>query len=88
MRERLRSLYSRRIGRSPRGAPALADGEFSRQPAQSTILGAGKLTGRVGSFAVGTLAAISQEEAAEIALGCPSVLTGSPSSFASWTAPR
>ena len=62
-------FYSRRIGRSPRGAPGLADGEFSRQPAQSTILGAGKLTGRVGAFAVGTLAAISQEESAEIALG-------------------
>jgi hypothetical protein len=62
-------FYSRRIGRSPRGAPALGDGEFSRQPAQSTILGAAKLTGRIGAFAVGTLAALSQEEQAEIALG-------------------
>ena len=62
-------FYSRRIGRSPRGAPALADGEYSRQPAQSTILGAAKLTGRAGPFAVGTLAAVSQEEEADIALG-------------------
>jgi hypothetical protein len=62
-------FYSRRIGRSPRGSPQLADGEYARLPAQSTILGAGKLTGRIGAFAVGTLAALSQEEEAEIALG-------------------
>jgi hypothetical protein len=62
-------FYSRRIGRSPRGAPALVEGEWSRQPSQSTILAAGKLTGRAGAFAVGTLAALSQEEGADIALG-------------------
>ena len=62
-------FYSRRIGRAPRGSAALADGEFARQPAQSTILGAAKLTGRVGAFAVGTLGAVSQEERAEIASG-------------------
>jgi hypothetical protein len=60
-------FYSRRIGRQPRGRPVLADGEYVAQPSQSTILGAGKLTGRVGGFAVGSLAAVTQEETARIA---------------------
>jgi len=60
-------FYSRRIGRQPRGIPSLGNGEHSVQPAQSTILGAGKVTGRAGSFAVGVLAAATQEETARIA---------------------
>ena len=60
-------FYSRRIGRQPRGFPALDDGEYAVQPAQSTILGAGKITGRVGAFSVGTLAAATQEETARVA---------------------
>ena len=60
-------FYSRRIGRQPRGAPTLEPDEHSTQPIQSTILGAAKLTGRVGSFSVGALAAATQEEEAEIA---------------------
>jgi hypothetical protein len=62
-------FYSRRIGRSPRGFPTLADGEYVLRPGESTILGAGKVTGRVGQFSVGSLVAATQEEAAEIALG-------------------
>ncbi len=62
-------FYSRRIGRSPRGSPTLADGEFMVRPGQSTILGAGKLTGRVGSFSVGMLTAVTQEERARLAFG-------------------
>jgi hypothetical protein len=62
-------FYSRRIGRSPRGAPTLGSEEHSIQPLQSTILGATKLTGRVGKFSVGILAAATQEETAEIAFG-------------------
>jgi hypothetical protein len=62
-------FYSRRIGRTPRGAPLTADGEYSIQPLQSTILGAGKLTGRVSNFSVGVLAAATQEEWADIAAG-------------------
>jgi hypothetical protein len=62
-------FYSRRIGRQPRGSPALGDGEYSAQPGQSTILGAGKLTGRVGSFSVGSLVAATQEEGADVAFG-------------------
>ena len=62
-------FYSRRIGRQPRGTPALGDGEYSMQPGQSTILGAGKLTGRVGAFSVGSLVAATQEEGADVAFG-------------------
>jgi hypothetical protein len=61
-------FYSRRIGRVPRGVPDAAGG-YEVHPGQSTILGAGKLTGRVGSFSVGTLAAVTQEERAHLALG-------------------
>jgi hypothetical protein len=62
-------FYSRRIGRQPRGSPELPDGGYSVQPQQSTILGAGKLTGRVGKFSVGALTAITQEEKAQLAIG-------------------
>jgi hypothetical protein len=62
-------FYSRRIGRQPRGEPDLPDDGFSVQPLQSTILGAGKLTGRIGAFSVGALTAVTQEERARIAIG-------------------
>jgi len=61
-------FYSRRIGRPPRGVPD-AGGGYEVHPGQSTILGAGKLTGRVGAFSVGTLAAVTQEERARLAFG-------------------
>ena len=61
-------FYSRRVGRAPRGVPD-AGGGYEVHPRQSTILGAGKLTGRVGPFSVGTLAAITQEERARLAFG-------------------
>jgi hypothetical protein len=62
-------FYSRRIGRSPRGFPTVADGEYVLRPNESTIVGAGKLTGRVGQFSIGSLVAATQEEVAEIAFG-------------------
>jgi hypothetical protein len=62
-------FYSRRIGRAPRGFPALGEGEYLARPGESTILGAGKLTGRVGPFSIGSLVATTQEESAQIALG-------------------
>ena len=56
-------FYSRRIGRAAaRRSDARRRASTSIQPLQSTILGAGKLTGRVGSFSVGALAAATQEE--------------------------
>ena len=62
-------FYSRRIGRQPRGFASLEDGEYSSQPGQTTILGAGKLTGRVGAFSVGGLVAATQQEFADVAFG-------------------
>jgi hypothetical protein len=62
-------FYSRRIGRTPRGFPQAADGEFVWRPTESTILGAAKLTGRIGSFSIGSLVATTDEESAKIALG-------------------
>src|SRR6185436_8412420 len=45
-------FYSRRIGRSPQGAGDLPSGDtiYSDPPAQTAILGAGKVTGRIGKF--------------------------------------
>jgi hypothetical protein len=60
-------FYSRRIGRSPQGSADTADGEFSKAPTTATIIGAGKLTGRLGGFSLGALTAVTAREDAEIA---------------------
>jgi hypothetical protein len=62
-------FYSRRIGRTPRGTPDTPDGAYSSAPTQTTILGAAKLTGRIGSFSVGALNAVTSDEDAVIANG-------------------
>jgi hypothetical protein len=62
-------FYSRRIGRTPHGDPVTPDGGFAYSPAQTTILGAGKLTGRAGAFAIGALDALASNETASLALG-------------------
>lgn len=62
-------FYSRRVGRSPHFDPDVPDGGYSTSPAQTTILGAAKLTGRVGAWSVGALSAATQEEGATIASG-------------------
>ena len=64
-------FYSRRIGREPRGEPDVDEDEggYFIQPLQSTILGAGKVTGRLGKFSLGALTAATQEERARVALG-------------------
>ncbi len=62
-------FYSRRIGRSPRGSPDLPDGAYLSAPSQTTILGAAKLTGRVGAFSIGALNAVTADEHALIADG-------------------
>jgi hypothetical protein len=55
--------YSRRIGARPTGA---ASGEYVDYPSTSTILGAAKLTGRLGSgTSVGFLGAVTSREDAE-----------------------
>lgn len=53
-------FYSRRIGAPPRGRP---DAEYADVPRNTTILGAGKLTGRTpGGLSVGALAAVTAKE--------------------------
>ena len=57
-------FYSRRIGRSPQGYVDNADATAIAAPAQTTILGATKVTGRVGAFSVGAMNALTQARAA------------------------
>jgi hypothetical protein len=61
-------FYSRRIGRSPQGTGDLASGDniYTDSPAQTTIVGAGKVTGRVGTFSVGVMQAFTQQEDARV----------------------
>jgi hypothetical protein len=59
-------FYSRRIGRTPQGIASVNDGEYSTAPVAATILGAAKLTGRVGEFSVGALTAVTAAEEALI----------------------
>ena len=64
-------FYSRRVGRSPHGTDLLPSGDtvYTSYPTQSTILGAAKLTGRVGKFSVGAMYAVTQEETADVVDG-------------------
>jgi len=53
-------FYSRRIGASPRGS---ASGDFVDSPANTTILAASKVTGRLASgLSIGALAAVTPRE--------------------------
>jgi hypothetical protein len=58
-------FYSRRIGRAPQ-ASADPRGGFVDQPDHATILGAGKLSGRVGAWRLGVLEATTAHEFAEV----------------------
>jgi hypothetical protein len=62
-------LYSRRIGRAPHRSVTAPDGGFSAAPSNTTIYGAGKLTGRIGKFSVGALNAVTSREDATISAG-------------------
>jgi hypothetical protein len=62
-------FYSRRIGRAPQGSANTGDNEYAKQPDSATIIGAGKLTGRVAGFSIGALTAVTAREDAEIASG-------------------
>jgi len=58
-------FYSRRIGREPQGPwPEPAPGQtlFYDAPTNSTIIGAGKLTGRTGPWTLGVLEAVTGRE--------------------------
>jgi hypothetical protein len=59
-------FYSRRVGRAPQGEAEVPEGEYAESPAQTTIIGATKVTGRLGKFSIGAMNAITQEEEARI----------------------
>jgi hypothetical protein len=60
-------FYSRRIGRSPQRYAAAPDSGFADQPSSTTILGAGKLTGRTaGGWSMGLLEAATAREYATL----------------------
>ncbi len=63
-------FYSRRIGRFPQGAGlAEAAGDYANVPANTTILGAAKLTGRTSSgWSIGIMDAVTRREYAPIAM--------------------
>jgi hypothetical protein len=61
-------LYSRRIGRAPQAE--LPDAyDYSNVPAGSNILGAAKVSGKIGSWSLGALNAVTSRENAQFSLG-------------------
>jgi hypothetical protein len=66
-------FYSRRIGRPPQGS---VSADFVDSPSGTTILGAGKLSGKIGSgWSVGVLDAVTNSERARFAFA-PGTLRG------------
>jgi hypothetical protein len=60
-------FYSRRIGRNPQYYPDLNDDEYADVPQSTSILGAGKLTGKTkNGFSYGILESVAAKEKAEI----------------------
>jgi hypothetical protein len=62
-------FYSRRVGRTPHRSVTAPDGGYAAAPTNTTILGAAKLTGRIGNFSVGALNAITSAEYATVSTG-------------------
>jgi hypothetical protein len=58
-------FYSRRIGRAPQGY-ITQGGDFSIIPDRTTILGAAKITGKMGGWNVGFINALTSREFAQI----------------------
>jgi len=59
-------FYSRRIGRPPQGS--LPNYDYVDQPSGTHILGAAKLTGKIGDFNMGVISAVTKREFADIDL--------------------
>jgi hypothetical protein len=63
-------FYSRRIGHTPMYEPETAEGEYLRQPDNTSILGALKLTGKTSTgWSVGLLESITSREYATLSDG-------------------
>lgn len=71
-------FYSRRVGRTPQRAVGAPVDGFADQPTNTTILGAGKLTGRIGKYSVGVLNAVTGREYARVASGPSLGITRTP----------
>jgi hypothetical protein len=82
--------YSRRIGARPTGPATPEKGEFVDYPSASTILGAGKLTGRLPSkTSIGILSAVTGEESARLtAPGTPLIRSVAVAPRAYWNVAR
>jgi hypothetical protein len=61
-------FYSRRVGRSPQLGMD-GDADYAESPNGTTILGAAKLTGKVGNLSIGGLSALTAREHHEMAMG-------------------
>lgn len=62
-------FYSRRIGSSPHGRPRLGKREYADVPERTTILGAGKFSGKTKTgWSIGVLESVTQREHATIDL--------------------
>jgi Domain of unknown function (DUF5916)/Carbohydrate family 9 binding domain-like len=61
-------LYSRRIGRAPQ-AELPDDYDYSSVPSGSNIIGAAKLSGKIGDWSLGALNAVTSREHAAFSLG-------------------
>ncbi|MEI8048074.1 MAG: DUF5916 domain-containing protein [Bacteroidota bacterium] len=60
-------FYSRRIGRPPHFSPDLNDNEYARNPDNTTILGAFKLSGKTRKgTSIGLLESFTQSESADV----------------------
>ncbi len=67
--EGMPGFYSRRIGRAPTGADLATDYAFADVPDATTILGAGKITGRTASgYTLGLLNAVTGRADARVAV--------------------
>jgi len=63
-----RFFYSRRIGRPPQGE--LLDNDYADVPESANIIGAAKITGKVGkNWNIGTIHAVTSREHADMSLG-------------------
>ncbi len=61
-------FFSRRIGRSPQGFPDTNDNEYVDQPANTTILGAAKFSGKTkNGWSIGVLESVTARERADVA---------------------
>ena len=58
-------FYSRRIGRQPQGAIRLDDVAEEHAPDATTILGAGKVSGKVGGWSIGLMDAVTNRESGD-----------------------